>query len=132
MNQAIITFKKHNLDAIFVATNAPGRSAFNRVERRMAPLSRELCGLILDHDPFGSHLDERGRTVDDNLELLNFEHAGKTLADIWTSVVIDGNPTKAFYVPPDSSERDETEPVSSEWKANHVRESHYFLQVSQR
>lgn len=43
---AIHHFNKLNLDAIFVATNAPGRSAFNRVERRMAPLSRESSGVI--------------------------------------------------------------------------------------
>ena len=43
-------FKDHNLDALFVATNAPGHSAYNRVERRMAPLSRELAGVVLPHD----------------------------------------------------------------------------------
>ena len=31
-------FKYYDFDAFFVATNAPGRSAFNRVERRMAYL----------------------------------------------------------------------------------------------
>ncbi|KAF2905782.1 hypothetical protein ILUMI_00394 [Ignelater luminosus] len=51
-------FVENNLDALFIATNAPGRSAFNRVERRMAPLSRELAGLILPHDK--SHLDDNG------------------------------------------------------------------------
>jgi len=65
---AMSHFKKHNLDAIFIATNAPGRSAFNRVERRMAPLSRELSGLILPHDHFGSHLDANGKTTDAELE----------------------------------------------------------------
>lgn len=35
-------FIKYDLDIIFVFTNAPGRSTFNRVEKRMAPLSREL------------------------------------------------------------------------------------------
>lgn len=30
---AIQNFKKFNLDALFIATNAPGRRAFNRVER---------------------------------------------------------------------------------------------------
>ncbi|KAL0818781.1 hypothetical protein ABMA28_008108 [Loxostege sticticalis] len=42
ISHAINNFVLHNLDAIFIFTNAPGRSAFNRVERRMAPLSREL------------------------------------------------------------------------------------------
>lgn len=55
---AISNFLEYKLDAIFIATNAPGRSAFNRVERRMAPLSRDLAGLVLPHDHFGSHLDD--------------------------------------------------------------------------
>ena len=38
-------FKENNLDCIFVATNAPGHSAYNPVERRMAPLSHDLCKL---------------------------------------------------------------------------------------
>ena len=40
---AIDHFKRYDLDAIFVATNAPGRSTFNRVERRMAPLSNGMA-----------------------------------------------------------------------------------------
>lgn len=50
-------FKEYNLDALFLVTNAPGRSAFNEVERRMARLSQELSGLILDHEFYGTHLD---------------------------------------------------------------------------
>ncbi|KAJ8886114.1 hypothetical protein PR048_012323 [Dryococelus australis] len=66
--QAIEHFKKYDLDAIFIVTNAPGRSAFNRVERRMAPLRRELRGVVLPHDSFGTHLDSNGRTVGISLE----------------------------------------------------------------
>ncbi|KAJ6643287.1 hypothetical protein Bhyg_08245, partial [Pseudolycoriella hygida] len=36
---AIHYFSKFNLNALFLATNSPKRSCFNRVERRMAPLS---------------------------------------------------------------------------------------------
>ncbi|CAF0723360.1 unnamed protein product [Adineta steineri] len=72
---ATALFKKYDLDALFVATNAPGRSAFNEVERRMAPLSHELSGLILPHDYYGNHLDESGRTTDPQLELQNFKRA---------------------------------------------------------
>ncbi|ESO11249.1 hypothetical protein HELRODRAFT_183352 [Helobdella robusta] len=75
IQSAIRQFKKYNLDTIFIATNAPGRSAFNQVERRMAPLSRELSGVILLHDFYGSHLDINGKTIDEKLEILNFEHA---------------------------------------------------------
>jgi hypothetical protein len=52
VNVAIHHFLEYDLDAYFVATNAPGRSAYNRVERRMLPLSRELAGLILPHEHF--------------------------------------------------------------------------------
>lgn len=58
---AIHHFEKHKLDAIFIATNAPGRSAFNRVERRMALLSKELSGVFLPQKHYGSHLDSQGR-----------------------------------------------------------------------
>ncbi|KAJ6639411.1 hypothetical protein Bhyg_12155 [Pseudolycoriella hygida] len=75
-------FLKCDLDAVFVACNAPGRSAFNRVERRMAPLSKALCGIILPHDHFGTHLDDQGRTIDIGLEKTNFSFAGTALAEV--------------------------------------------------
>jgi hypothetical protein len=37
-------------------TEAPGLSAFNKAERRMYFLSKELGGVVLPHDTFGSHL----------------------------------------------------------------------------
>ena len=57
-----------DLDAFFLATNAPGRSAFNRVERRMVKFSKELSGVVLPHDNFGSHLNAKGKTIDKELE----------------------------------------------------------------
>lgn len=121
------------MDALFLATNAPGRSAFNRVERRMAPLSRDLAGLILPHDHFGTHLNEKGETTDEELELKNFEHAGTALAEIWSETIIDSHPTVAKYVKPEESNESEyyvsSDNTSAEWKMKHVRDSHYFLQV---
>ena len=76
---AVSHFREYDLDALFIFTNAPGRSAFNRVERRMAPLSRELSGVVLPYDHFGSHLDGNGKTIDEELELQNFNHAGKSV-----------------------------------------------------
>lgn len=67
INIATHHFLKNNMDALFIATNAPGRSAFNRVERMMASLSKELAGLILPHDHFGRHLDGQGNTIDTEL-----------------------------------------------------------------
>ncbi|GBP44029.1 hypothetical protein EVAR_85183_1 [Eumeta japonica] len=93
-------FKDFDLDAIYIATNAPGRSAFNRVERRMAPLSREFTGVVLKHDNFGSHLDSSNKTTDLELEKRNFESAGTVLSNIWSQLVVDGYPVVAKYIVP--------------------------------
>ena len=57
----------------------------------------------------------------------NFEYAACTLAEIWSRLVIDGNPVVAEFTEDDA-------PVimgmkSEEWKACHVRQSQYFLQI---
>jgi len=79
---AINHFQKFDLDGLFVDTNAPARSAFNRLERRMASLSRELSGLILSHEFYGSHLSESGKTTNAFLEKKNFQKAGEVLAEV--------------------------------------------------
>ena len=83
-------FRKYNLDAFIVMTLASGMSAYNYVERRMAPLSKALAGILLPHDSFGSHLDSQNRTTDAELEKKSFRKAGKVLAEIWGELVMDG------------------------------------------
>ena len=127
INCLIKYFVEHDLDAFFLATNAPGRRAFNRVECRMVKLSKALSGVILEHDKYGNHLDAKGVTIDQDLELKNFQFAGCTLAEIWSDLVIDGNPVVAEFI-------EEEDPVivetnSAEWKACHVRQSQYFVQI---
>ncbi|CAF1291047.1 unnamed protein product [Rotaria sordida] len=100
-------FKKYNLDALFILTHAPGQSAYNIVERRMAPLSHDLAGLILPHDYFGSHLNDSGVTTNLELEKLNFRKAGQILADTWNQSVIDGYPCVAEYINPPATTDDE-------------------------
>ena len=63
-------------------THAPGCSAYNGIERRMAPLSKELSDLILPHDSVGSHLDDSGKTIDEDLEKQHFRKAGEILAEV--------------------------------------------------
>ena len=75
-------FCEHDLDAYFLATNAPVRSAFNRVERRMSSLSKELSGVTLPHDHFGTDLNHNNKTINEELELQNFEYAGEILAEL--------------------------------------------------
>ena len=121
-------FCKFNLDALYIATQAPGRSAYNPVERQMAPLSRFLAGIILPHDTFGSHLNSQGITVDEELEKQNFQKAGETLAEVWSEAVIDQFPVVAEWRGGIVAEEPAT--VTEEWLANHVRASQYFLQIT--
>ena len=97
----------------------------------MAPLSRELAGLILPHEHYGSHLDTDGRTVDDELEKANFAFAGRTLSEVWGGMTIDSHPVVSEYIEPDNSEMNhgDLRIVSIQWRAKHVRESQYCTQV---
>ncbi|GBP77771.1 hypothetical protein EVAR_98464_1 [Eumeta japonica] len=60
---AINHFIELNLDILFIVTNAPERSTYNKVERRMAPLSHELAGLVLPYDYFGTHLNDQNEMM---------------------------------------------------------------------
>lgn len=97
---AIQHFKKHDLDGLFIVTNAPGRSTFDRVERRIAPLSAQLSGVILSHDACGSHLNSKGETTDLDLEKENFANAALALSELWNELIIDNYQVIAKYIPP--------------------------------
>ncbi|XP_062556883.1 uncharacterized protein LOC134221713 [Armigeres subalbatus] len=125
---AVKHFIDNDLDAIFVMTNAPGRSAYNRVERKMAPLSAQLAGLILPSDTFGTHLNGRGVTEDKNLELKNFRAAGEVLAKVWSSLIIDDFEVIAEFKEPKEDSKLPSQP-DSHWYSVHVRESQYALQI---
>ena len=100
-------FENRNLDAVFVFTHAPGSSAYNPVEKRMAPLSKDTAGIILPFDTFGSHLDAANKTIDTNLEIKNFEASGKILAENWSESIIDNHPVVASYTSLPEKEHDE-------------------------
>ncbi|KZS06585.1 Uncharacterized protein APZ42_029912 [Daphnia magna] len=104
-------FLRHNLDAIFISCNAPGRSAFNR--------------------HVGSQLNNPGLTVDAELEKQNFQYAGETLAEIWSGSIIDSFSVIAHYIVPENSEMrvDQLETRSIEWFSTHVRTRQYFTQI---
>ena len=93
----------------------------------MFKLSKELSGVILPHDHFGTHLDNNNNTVDEVLELKNFEHAGEIVAEFWSKLVINDHPVVADFVgeqPPDITI---TKP--EKWKANHVCKLQQLLQI---
>ncbi|CAF0879390.1 unnamed protein product [Adineta steineri] len=117
---AIRKFRKYNLDALFVLTHAPGQSAYNVVERRMAPLSHDLAGLILPHDHFGTHLNDSGVTVNPDLERTNFKKAGEVLAEVWCGSIIDEYPVVAEYIDPPASSQDELRVIDVNIIMNYV------------
>ena len=65
-------FLKYNLDALFVFTHGLGSSAYNPVERRMAPLSKDTADLILLLNTYGTHLNVSNQTTDIDLEKKDF------------------------------------------------------------
>lgn len=84
----------------------------------MAPLSRELVGVILPHNEFGDHLDGKGKTIDLELEKKNFAKAGEVLSEIWNSLVIDNHPVRATYVSEETL--NEPDSVDAKWYSDHV------------
>ena len=127
MASAVSLFKELELDAFLHGVNAAGLSAFNPVERRMAPLSHDLAGIVLPHDHYGNHLDSQQKTTDVELEKENFFKAAEVLADVWSKTVIDGH--KVDCQPLRAGCEIEPEAVDPEWAATHVQQSRYSLQV---
>ena len=133
--QALIKFFKENdIDYVIAVCNASGLSAYHFIERRMAPLSKELAGIVLPHDTFGSHLDGSDNTTDPEMELNNFRKAGKVLADIWSAAKIDDYPVSAAWVDPSGNATDfkmfSDTKLGLKWLENHVRISKYCLQIA--
>lgn len=119
LSTAVSLFKEFKLDALMHGVNAAGLSAFNPVERRMAPLSHDLAGVILPHDSFGSHLDNSMKTI--NLE------ASEVLSEIWSKTVIDRHPVDSEAVP--LGQEFILPTPDAKWVAKHVRQTRYSLQL---
>ena len=99
----------------------------------MAPLSKELAGIILPHDSFGSYLDGNGNTTDPEKELQNFRKAGNLLSDVWSKTTIDGYPVTASWVDPsenDGNFKHFSDNKLKTWLEAHVRISKYCLQIA--
>ena len=100
----------------------------------MAPLSKELAGIILPHDSFGSHLNASGVTIDDDLELKNFRKAGEILGEIWSNTEVDGHKVSAkWFDPMDDSASFKAftdRKIGADWLDTHVRISKYCLEIA--
>ena len=57
-----------------------------------------MAVLILDHKNFGIYLNSKDETIDKKVELRNCEYAGSTLVEIWSTLLINGNPAVAEYI----------------------------------
>ena len=84
-------------------------SAYNQMERRMAPLSKTSAGLILPYYTLDNHLDSQRRTVEVDLEKKNIKRAGEVLAEVRNELVIDNCSVTCEYV-----ESSTIEPVAYE------------------
>ena len=105
------------------------RSTFNGVERRKAPLSHDLAGVVLPLNSFRNHLNSQNETINEELQMKNFTKVGEILAEIWNRTVIDGSATVAEYIHPETDEAPVIE-QDQEWWGKHVRESQYLLQIA--
>ena len=127
LKNAVFLFKMLGLDVYIHATNAAGLSAFNPCERRMAPLTHDLVGLVLPAFAHGSHLDDSGKTIDNDLEIKNFFAASEVLSDVWSRTEINGFKVDCKPVPMDCHH--EPEEVDQSWASRHVLQTRYMLMV---
>ena len=127
LSTAVSLFKEMKFDALIHVVNAAGLSAFNPVERQMAPLSHDIAGVILSHDHYGNHLSSSGNTTDEELEKRNFLAAAHTLSEVWSNTVIDNHKVDCVAVPI-GKEFVPDDPNPS-WVANHVQQARYSLQI---
>ena len=109
-------------------TQAPGLSAYNRAERKMFHLSKAISGVVLPAETFGTHL-KNGETVDEELELINFEGAGEILSEIWNELEIDGYKVKAEYIPLAPTEDITNFSVTAVYKSRHLIQTQYMTVV---
>ena len=95
--------------------------------RGIGPLSKELGGVLMEHEHLGEHLDDIENINDPQLELKNLKRTGKILGEIWSEMVFDGYPVIAEYIGDNTSEI--VKEVSENWRSSHVRSSQYLPQI---
>ena len=127
LSTAVDLFKDLKLDVLLHGVNASGLLAFNPVERRMAPLSHDLEGIILPHDSFRNRLDSARKMKDLDLEKKNFFQAAEILSEIWSKMVIDGHPVDCLVIPLGQEHVPSTPDPT--WVSKHVQQPWYSLQI---
>ena len=115
-----------NLDVLLHVVNAAGLSEFNPVKCRIAPCPHELAGLLLPYDHYGNYLHSFGKTIDIELEKMNFYKAAEVFSEVWSQAVIESYPVECNTVPIGN----EYIPINPDcvWVSNCLQ-SHYCLQI---
>ena len=109
------------------SVNASGLSAYNPVERRLAPLSKAASGVVIPHDSHGMHLDSAGNTTDIELEKKNFKTGGLGLCDVWSEVMINGYKVDCKWM--DDGCKFIPEELDPSFAAAHAMQTRFGLQI---
>lgn len=128
ISHALASFKKHDLDGVYIFTNASGRSAHNLVQKRVVPLSRALSGLVLQHH-YGSLLDDNANTLNTDMEMTNFEYAGETIVEIWSEMKINRFNVIVDYIRSPENIGELQQIADQYWYLNLARQSQNMFQV---
>ena len=71
----ISLFKELNLDVLLHRVNASGLTAFNLMQKYIAPVSHDIAGVLLRHDFFANNLDLSENISDCKQEKKKFSKA---------------------------------------------------------
>ena len=66
----------------------------------MSPLSKELSRIVQPHDSFGTHLNDKGKSISNVKELKIFKKACKLLSEIRSEMTTNGNQFSDKWVDP--------------------------------
>ena len=91
----------------------------------MYHLSKELSGIVLPAETFGTHLKD-GKTIDEEMEERNFEAAGEVLAEVWSKLEIDEHKVTAEYVAIKPTADIVSFSVSEAYKSRHLIQTQYL------
>ena len=92
----------------------------------MAPLSKAVAGVAIDHDACRTHLDDSGHIIDVELEKEKFRVACNVLVDIWSELELGKRQVISEYL---ENERCYPDNIDELWVSQHCRISQYMIQI---
>ena len=70
----------------------------------MVPLSKQLAGIVIPDDTYGTQLSSNDKTIDPIKEFQNFKKAGEVLSNIWSETTIDNIMVTATLIDPSDND----------------------------